>query len=273
MRSGLPSDAMATTKGVKKGTTAAASARDAVIAEAGALPAKSVRRPPPHVAAWLAWADNRARLAAKDAGPLLLVPLSEGALTAGELERFAAGVALAREYVKIAGVLRISAARTETDAERALLWAVRADQRSIDRALQLRFADDSPGRAFLRGLRRGDPTDPVDALSDTEQLLALADSDAHREWLASLPKGEAAALKRLHDALPALRAAVARLAPSQEAAARRELFRRVVTLLMTSATRIGRAGRYLTGDVAGRERAYAPFKRPKPKRARKKPAP
>ncbi|MBK6531275.1 MAG: hypothetical protein IPF99_17185 [Deltaproteobacteria bacterium] len=245
-------------------------AREAVIAAAGALPAKDIQRPPPYAAAWLAWADNLARLAAKDAGALLLVPLSEGALTVGELERFAAGVALAQEYVMIAGVLRISAAGTETDAERSLLWSVRADQRRLDRALLLRFADDSAGRAFLTGLRRGDPTDPVDALDDTEKLLALADSDAHREWLASLPKGEAAAVKRLHDALPALRAAVKRLAPSKEAAEKRELFRRVLTLLVTSAARIGRAGRYLTGDVPGRERAYAAFKRPKAKRARKK---
>lgn len=246
--------------------------RGAVIAAANALPAKEVGRPPSNVVAWLAWADNLARLSAKDAGALLLVPLSEGALTVGELERFAAGVALAQEYVQIAGVLRISAARTETDAERSLLWAVRADQRRLDRALLLRFADDSAGRAFLTGLRRGDPTDPVDALDDTEKLLALADSDAHREWLASLPKGEAAAVKRLHDALPGLRAAVKRLAPSKDAAEKRELFRRVVTLLVTSAARIGRAGRYLTGDVAGRERAYAAFKRPKAKKPRKKAA-
>jgi hypothetical protein len=245
-------------------------AREAVIAAAGALPAKDIQRPPPYAAAWLAWADNLARLAAKDAGALLLVPLSEGALTVGELERFAAGVALAQEYVMIAGVLRISAAGTETDAERSLLWSVRADQRRLDRALLLRFADDSAGRAFLTGLRRGDPTDPVDALDDTEKLLALADSDAHREWLASLPKGEAAAVKRLHDALPGLRAAVKRLTPSKDAAEKRELFRRVVTLLVASAARIGRAGRYLTGDVPGRERAYAAFKRPKAKRPRKK---
>jgi hypothetical protein len=247
-------------------------ARESVIAAAGALPAKEIQRPPPYVAAWLAWADNLARLAAKDAGALLLVPLSEGSLTVGELERFAAGVALAQEYVQIAGVLRISAAGTETDAERSLLWAVRADQRRLDRALLLRFADDSAGRAFLRGLRQGDPADPVDALDDTEKLLALADSDAHREWLASLPKGEADAVKRLHDALPGLRAAVKRLAPSREAAEKRELFRRVVSLLSTSAARIGRAGRYLTGDVAGRERAYAAFKRPKAKKPRKKTA-
>lgn len=250
----------------------AEASRDAVIAAARALPAKEVGRPPSNVAAWLEWADNLARLSAKDAGALLLVPLSEGALTVGELERFAAGVALAREYVQIAGVLRISAAVTETDAERSLLWAVRADQRRLDRALLLRFADDSAGRAFLTGLRRGDPADPVDALDDTEKLLALADSDAHREWLASLPKGEAAAVKRLHDALPALRAAVKRLAPSKDAAEKRELFRRVVTLLVASAARIGRAGRYLTGDVPGRERAYAAFKRPKAKRPRKKTA-
>ncbi|TAK29480.1 MAG: hypothetical protein EPO40_10015 [Myxococcaceae bacterium] len=245
-------------------------AREAVIAAAGALPAKDIQRPPPYAAAWLSWADNLARLSAKDAGALLLVPLLGGPLTVAELERFAAGVALAQEYVQIAGVLRISAAGTETDAERSLLWAVRADQRRLDRALLLRFADDSAGRAFLTGLRRGDPTDPVDALDDTEKLLALADSDAHREWLASLPKGEAAAVKRLHDALPGLRAAVKRLTPSKDAAEKRELFRRVVTLLVASAARIGLAGRYLTGDVPGRERAYAAFKRPKAKKPRKK---
>jgi len=259
-------------EGARKGAAHVASdaSRDALIAAANALSAKEVGRPPSNVAAWLAWADNLARLSAKDAGALLLVPLLGGPLTVAELERFAAGVALAQEYVQIAGVLRISAAGTETDAERSLLWAVRADQRRLDRALLLRFADDSAGRAFLTGLRRGDPTDPVDALDDTEKLLALADSDAHREWLASLPKGEAAAVKRLHDALPGLRAAVKRLTPSKDAAEKRELFRRVVTLLVASAARIALAGRYLTGDVPGRERAYAAFKRPKARRPRKK---
>ena len=247
--------------------------REAIIAAANALLTKEVRRPPSYVVAWLEWGDGLARIAAKDAGPLLLVPLLGGPLTVPELGRFAAGVALAQEYVKVAGVLRISAAATETDAERAMLWAVRGDQRRLDRALLLRFADDSAGRAFLTGLRRGDPTDPVDALDDTEKLLALADSDAHRVWLSALPKGEGAAVKRLHAALPGLRAAVARLAPSKDAAEKRELFRRGVTLLVASAARIGLAGRYLTGDVAGRERAYAAFKRPKAKKPRTKSTP
>lgn len=263
---------MANSKGVKRGAAKSESAREAVIAEANALPAKAVGRPPPYAAAWLAWADDLARLAARDAGPLLLVPLVDGPLTATELERFSAGVALARESVTVAGVLRIGAVATVTDAERALLWAVRADQRRLDRALMLRFVEDVPARALLRGLRQGDPTDPVDALDDTEKLLALAESDAHRAWLEGLPKGEGAAVKRLRDALPALRAAVARLAPSAEAAQERDLFRRLLTLLVATAARIGLAGRYLTGDVPGRERAYAPYKRPKSKKPRKKPA-
>lgn len=264
---------MATSKSAaKKGPTktTTAPAREGILAAANALATKDVQRPPPYVVAWLAWADGLARLSAKDAGPLLLVPLLGGPLTVAELERFAAGVALAQDYVKVAGVLRIGAVATVTDAERAMLWAARGDQRRLDRALLLRFADDVAARAFLRGLRQGDPTDPVDALDDTEKLLALADTDAHRAWLASLPKGEGAAVKRLHEALPGLRAAVKRLTPSKDAAEKRELFRRVVTLLVASAARIGLAGRYLTGDVAGRERAYAAFKRPKPKKPRKK---
>ena len=265
---------MATPKSVKKGTTKAVTvpARQAMVTAARALATKDIQRPPPYVATWLAWADALARLAAKDASALLLVPLNEGALTVAELERFAAGVGLAREYVQVAGVLRLSTVATVTDAERALLWSVRADQRRLDRALLLRFADDSAGRAFLRGLRQGDPTDPVDALDDTEKLLALADSDAHRAWLDALPKGEGAAVKRLHDALPGLRATAARLAPATEPAEKRELFRRVLTLLVATAARVGRAGRYLTGDIPGRERAYAVFKRPKAKKARKKAA-
>lgn len=266
---------MVTPKGVKRGTTRAVpvSARHAVVAAARALPAKAVGRPPAYVAAWLAWANGLAAEAARDAAALASVPLSEGVLTADELARFAAGVAIAREYVQIAGVLRIGAVATVTDAERAMLWAVRADQRRLDRALLLRLGDDPAGLGLLRGLRRGDPTDPVDALDDTEKLLALADSEAHRAWLLSLPKGEGEAVRRLHAALPALRAAVTRLSPSQDAAEKRELFRRLLTLLGATAARVGRAGRYLTGDVPGRERAYAAFKRPKPKKPRKTAAP
>lgn len=268
---------MATSKRTaKKGPTKTTSpdAREAIIAAANALPEKEIHRPPRYVTQWLPWADALAKLAAADAAALATVPLDEGALTADEIARFAAGVALARHSAQTAGVLRLNTVATETDAERALLWAVRADQRRVDRALQLRFADDRAGRAFLRGLRQGDPSDPVDALDDTEKLLALADSDAHRAWLAALPKGEGAAVQRLRDALGPLRAAVTRLRPSPDAAAQRELFRRVLTLLATTAGRIGRAGRYLTGDVPGRERAYAAFKRPKPRKARaKKPSP
>ena len=244
-------------------------AREAVIAAAGALPAKDIQRPPPYAAAWLAWADNLARLAAKDAGALLLVPLSEGALTVGELERFAAGVALAQEYVMIAGVLRISAAGTETDAERSLLWAVRADQRRLDRALLLRFADDSAGRAFLTGLRRGDPTDPVDALDDTEKLLALADSDAHREWLASLPKGEAAAVATLRAMQPewSRRVTAREVAPTEaEAPTPRAMAQRAWSLALVEMERVLRAGRYLAkGDAAQEKlwRAYRPAKKAK----------
>ena len=264
---------MATPKSVKKGTTKAVPvpARQAMVAAARALPIKDVQRPPPYVAAWLAWVDALAKLAAQDATALASVPLMGGPLTAPELKRFAAGAALAREYVQIAGVLRLSAVAMVTDAERALLWAVRADQRRLDRALLLRFVNDTAGRAFLRGLRQGDPTDPVDALDDTEKLLAMADSDAYRAWLAALPKGEGAAVTRLHDALPGLRAAVTRLTPSKNAAEKRELFRRVLTLLGATAARVALAGRYLTGDVPGRERAYAAFKRPKAKKPRMTP--
>jgi hypothetical protein len=259
-------------KGPAKTTTN--DGREAIIAAANALPEKEIQRPLPYVLPWLAWADALAKLAAADAAALATVPLDEGALSADEIARFAAGVALARQSAQTAGVLRLNTVATETDAERSLLWAVRADQRRVDRALQLRFADDRAGRAFLRGLRQGDPSDPVDALDDTEKLLALADSDAHRAWLAALPKGEGAAVQRLRDALAPLRAAVTRLRPSPDAAAQRALFRRVLTVLVTTAGRIGRAGRYLTGDVPGRERAYAAFKRPKArKRSAKKPSP
>jgi hypothetical protein len=268
---------MATSKRTaKKGpkNTNTPDASKAIIAAAKELLAREVQRPPQYVTQWLAWAEALAKLAAADAAALATVPLSEGALAPDELTRFAAGVALARQSMQTAGVLRINTVTTETDAERTLLWAVRADQRRLDRALQLRFADDRAGRAFLKGLRQGDPSDPVDALDDTEKLLALADSDAHRAWLGALPKGEGAAVKRLRDALGPLRAAVTRLRPSPDAAEQRELFRRVLTLLVTTAGRVGRAGRYLTGDVPGRERAYAAFKRPKAKKPRaKKPSP
>ncbi len=149
-----------------------------------------------------------------------------------------------------------SAASGELDRQRA---EQRELQRKLLAAFDLRFKNNADGRALLRDIRKG--TGDADLLSDNVRLLRLSNAAEHRDWLASMPKGEAAAAARLTK----LHAEFAKLLHDNpyDPATLKDLLDRAWTLFATLSAREHDAGRYHVSDHPARKSDYAGFRPPR----------
>ncbi len=231
------------------------------LGEVAKIPARALRR-----------LDHLGKLAAaatRDASMLGRVPLADGALQPWELEVFPLAVEATSKAGAEVGADRLSGRELPHDDKR-LLARVRDDQRLLISAFRrLRFRGRSSDLKRLRAIEAGDPGDVVDARNDSTALLALAEHDDHRAWIASLPLGEAEAVARLKAAQPRLEALAKAAQDDAGMMARREELRRLWTILQRIERRVRAAGVYLFHGKA--ERAdYSAYK-PPARRKRKPP--
>ncbi len=240
-------------------------ARAAALAAIAALSTDEVRREPSYLGERLSWMRTLIPLIAKDHAGLLDAPLSP-ALTKGELEMFPALVELIGEAD--AGRTTEGAVKLG-DAEATRLATLRAHQAKLDRAFRVRLRDDRAGLRTLADIRRGEPGDPEDMLSDARRLVALCDDDRHKGWVSALKKGEPQAVAALRGAIPDLVTLANRVAGLGKGRPSRDQLRRACTLALRLADRVVTAGEYHTSDLAGREGDYKRFKRPSSRKPRK----
>jgi hypothetical protein len=254
--------------GAKKGEAMPSPERRAALAAMQALPAAEVQRPPSYPKEHATWLRTLLLPMAKDQAALLDAPL-DPPLTAAELEMFSELTELVGETA--AGKQAAALNGVLTADEKALLAALRGEQGKLDRAFRVRLRGDRAGLRMLADIRRGEPGDPEDLLSDARRLVALADSAANEGWVARLKKGEPAALEALRTAIPRLEALATRVAGADHARLGRDQLRRAWTLALRLADRVVTAGQYHTADEAGREKDYTrfrppPARKPKPKK-------
>jgi hypothetical protein len=254
--------------GAKKGESKPSPERTAALAAMQALPAAEVRRPPSYPKEHATWLRTLLAPMANDQAELVDAPL-DPPLTTAELEIFPKLAELVGETA--AGKQAIVANGVLTADETAYLAGLRAEQGKLDRAFRVRLRGDRAGLRMLADIRRGEPGDPEDLLSDARRLVALADSSANQGWIARLKKGEPAAVDALRTAIPRLEALATRVAGANDARLGRDQLRRAWTLALRLADRIVTAGKYLTADAPGREKDYTrfrppPARKPKPKK-------
>lgn len=131
-------------------------------------------------------------------------------------------------------------------------------------ALALRGGGDARRRAVLTAVRR--ERRAVALGNAVGQLLVLCDEPTTAAWLVRLPKGEAAAVARLREALPAWERRVAsrQVAGTARAVTAQQMAQRAWALGIATVGRLVRAGRYLAKGDPAREklwRAYKPAKK------------
>lgn len=243
----------------KKAAAKMGAARTPLATAMAALAEGDVGKVPPYTTQRLPHLEALARAATRDGADLCRVPLEDGALRPEDLALFAAAVeAAAREGAAVDADRAANGGLTPADAK--FLAGVRADQKLVLRAFRhLRFKRRPAERKRLAAIERGADDDADDARRDSTALLALADHDDHRAWVASLPKGEGDAVARLRAAQDRLAALALAAGMPATVAARRDAHRRVWTLLIALDRRIREAGRYLYGGTA-RAKDYAAFK-------------
>jgi hypothetical protein len=237
---------------------------------AASLAPGAVSKAPTHAKKRAEHLIDVAAAAASDAEMLLKVPLDDGRLEAWELAVFPLAARVVKELGDSVGADRLKAGVTLAPADALLLATARTDQKLLLSAFRrLRFKGDTAKLDELRRIEAGDPADVIDARDDSSALIALADHDTHRAWVATLPLGEADAVVRLKAAQPRLEALAKAAQGDKAAAALRESYRRIWTVLVRIDRRVRTAADYLFHGKA-RMAEYRAFKAPA--RAKKKPA-
>ena len=235
--------------------------------EAAALEAKLVRRAPSYMDERIQWARMVARAAWSDREALVKIPLDGGPLTLNEVDSLG-------PLVEHLHVLHLRWRDTRTTGSTAAAGSAAsgeldrqgAEQRELQKkllaAFDLRFKNNADGRALLRDIRKG--AGDADLLSDNVRLLRLCNAAEHRDWLASMPKGEAAAAARITK----LHAEFAKLLHDNpyDPATLKDLLDRAWTLFAGLCARVLDAGRYLVSDHPARKSDYAAFRPPAPSR-------
>ena len=144
----------------------------------------------------------------------------------------------------------------------------RADQAKIIVAYRrLRFKGDTARLAELNAIAAGDADDVIDAADDSAKLLAIADHPNERAWIASLPKGEGAAVARLKKHLPRLKELAEAARGRKAADERRTQLQRVWTVIARIERRARDAAAYLYEGLP-RRAEYNAFESPAKARAR-----
>lgn len=251
----------------KSGDDSQSSARATALSALAKLSVAEVQREPAYRTERLSWLRTLVPLVAKDHDGLIAAPL-DPALTKPELEIFPELVTLIGEAD--AGCATEAATAKVGAKDAAKIAALRGHQAKLDRAFRLRLRDDKSALKVLAEIRRGEPGDPEDMLSDARQLVALADDPKHKGWVSALKKGEPEAVVALKEAIPDLEALSNSAAGKSRRRPTRDQLRRAFTVALRLADRIVAAGEYHTSDLAGREGDYKRFQRPAPRKPRKK---
>lgn len=235
-----------------------------------ALAPGEVVKAPSHAKARAEHVAAIAAAATADAAKLLTVPLEGGAIERWELDVFPVAAAYAKDLGDAVSADRLDTGATLSTADAKLLGAVREDQAKLLSAFRrLRFKGDRAKLRELRAIEVGDHDDVIDAYGDSTALLALANHDNHKAWVATLPLGEAEAVARLSAAQARLGALAKAAKLPQGATARREALKRVWTVITRVERKVRDAADYLFHKQSRRE-AYVAFVAPKTRKPRKK---
>jgi len=134
-------------------------------------------------------------------------------------------------------------------------------------ALALRHAKDRRPRAVVARVRADRGAEGL--ARGATRLLALCDDAATGQWLAALPKGEAAAVATLRAMQPewSRRVTAREVAPAAEEVTPCMMAPRAWSLALVEMERVLRAGRYLAKGDAAKEEAWGAYRAPKPKKA------
>lgn len=248
-------------------------------AEFRALASDQVAARPAHFDAHVTWATALATTASRDAAQLVTVPLAEGALTADEIADLAPRVAYVHELLQQWNDARATGsvdlgetapAAVAPDSPAALRASMRGVIKGLLRAFDVRFERNPAGRKLLHGIRTElRVTSDAGLLSATVRTLRLCRSTAHRDFIVSLPKGEARDVERL----ATMHAALVRSmneAPDTGVDDLSVTLSRAWSVVARSLARVCSAGRYLYADDPARKGSYAAWRRPTPRK--KKPA-
>lgn len=267
---------------VKPNVSAPDPLRAKVFARAAAIAPDEVGKVPSNVDERRVHLGAFARVLVRDAAELATVPLPDGALEAWEAAAFPVALAIAEELGLAVGADKLVGNAAPLAADVALLAEARADQAKIIVAYRrLRFKGDTVRLAELNAIAAGDADDVIDAADDTSKLLAIADHANERAWVASLPKGEGAAVARLKKHLPRLKVLAEAARGRKTADERRVELQRVWTVIARIERRARDAAAYLYDGLPRRAEynAFAPLAKARVRaakkaatRAKKKPA-
>jgi hypothetical protein len=237
--------------------------RRALTQQARALPQGATA--PTYLGERIQWAEGLHSCAWRDRAELVRVPLEEGALTEAELRAFGQQVSFAREtherYVQRSRQATVLTDDTAHAAGRLepLRERIRVEQKTLLNAFDLRFANDARGKAMLARIRRG--TGDEDLKTDTVELLGLCEHPSHKAWIASLPRGEAQAVKRLgalHGEF--LQAQKSERTAGDDVKDLADLRNRAFAQVTATAKRVLTAGKYLSAGDPARRKDYRQYK-------------
>ncbi len=235
-----------------------------------ALAPGEVVKAPSHAKARAEHVETIAAAATADAAKLLSVPLEGGAIEPWELDVFPVAAAYAKDLGDAVSADRLAAGAPLSAKDTKLLGEVRTDQAKLLSAFRrLRFKSDRTKLRELRAIEVGDHDDVIDAYGDSTALLALANHENHKAWVATLPLGESEAVARLSAAQARLGALAKAAKLPQGAAARREAQKRVWTVITRIERKVRDAADYLFHKQSRRE-AYVAFVAPKSRKPKKK---
>ncbi len=195
-------------------------------------------------------------------------PSPDGRFEAAEAAAFPVALAIAEALGLAVGADRLVGEAAPSAADVARRAEARADQAKIIVAYRrLRFKGDTARLAELNAIAAGDADDVIDAADDSAKLLAIADHTNERAWVASLPKGEGAAVARLKKHLPRLKELAEAARGRKAADERRAQLQRVWTVIARIERRARDAAAYLYEGLP-RRAEYNAFESPAKARAR-----
>lgn len=245
-------------------------------AKAQALSVAEVVRAPSYLDAQLLHASVLQTRATRDLPMLTKVPVDGSFVTADEVREAGYAIAYAREASAAHsaassaaqakhGVKRAPSVEAAPSPETLSLAALRAEVKHhrgvILGALDLRFRGDPEGRKVLQRVRALNRDAKL--VTGTTTLLGLCQSPKHKDWIASLPRGESRSVARLAAVAPVFAKRLAEPNASRvdlrALKARRD---RAWTLVHRACERLRAAGSYLTRDDPARKNDYRAYKRP-----------
>lgn len=231
-------------------------------AQAKALPATALTKPPSYLNARLIWMAGIQAAAWSDRDVITTIDDGQEPLTVRDLEEFGRRVEFAREVEANRGV---HVSRGESDIAKMSdqdLWSEMLRHRvTLCDALKLRVSRDAGMRESVTSIRRA--SRQVDVSRALRQLINLFAPPEMTSWVAKLPRGEGPALTRLRALYAEWDRRHAQGQTPSLTIADDDLMQRVWTLAIEPLDRVLTLGRYLTRGVKGRDGDYAGFQQPR----------